>query len=162
MQRVMLLLACALVSACDYRVPLVTEPALDIDRSIIGLWQEDKEGEVNQLLILPLDERAYLVSYPSGGHDAMYARAALCRVADLTLAQLEWLGTDRGDTADDDVVYQYAAYTLEGDTLHVRLLNPFAVDNDIESSNELVKAIEEKADDPDLFRNIMVFQRVNP
>jgi hypothetical protein len=58
----LLMLAFALVLGCDYTVPLVTTPGIEIDKSVLGLWRnsaEDKKTE--QLLVLPLDKNEYLV-----------------------------------------------------------------------------------------------------
>lgn len=153
--------AAVLLAACDYTVPLVTTPRVDIERAAVGLWErtgDQASGE--RLLILPLGDREYLVSYPSGADNAMFARGALWRGAGLTLAQLDWVGTAQGKLPDDDRTFQFASYVIESGVLRVRLLNPEVVDRDISTTPGLVEAIESNAGDPDLFREALVFRRV--
>ncbi len=81
-EKTALVLGLGLLIGCDYTVPLVTTPETEIDSSVLGLWQSSTEnGQTEQLLVLPLDKHEYLVSYPSGAKDAMFARASLCPVA---------------------------------------------------------------------------------
>lgn len=160
MNRLLIGLALVAVTACDYTVPLVTTPDIDIDRSGIGVWErtgDDARGE--RLLILPLGEREYMVSYPAGAGNAMYARAAFWRGAGTTLVQLDWIGTARGEPPDGERTYQYAAYDLADDVLRIRLLNPDVVDRDIDTPSRLAAAIESNRGDPDLFREPMRFRR---
>lgn len=162
MKRVLVSLAGAVLAACDYTVPLVAAPQIDIDRSGIGVWERSggsARGE--RLLVLPLGEKEYLVSYPAGAGDAMYARGAFWQGAGTTLVQLEWIGTARGEPSDSERTYQYAAYELEDDVLRIRLLDPDVVDRDIDTPSQLAAAIESNPGDPDLFRAPMRFRRVS-
>jgi hypothetical protein len=150
-----------LLAGCDYTVPLVTKPEIQIDRNVLGLWQDtDPENPSQQLLVLPLGPREYLISFPHVSRDGLFARAALVRCAGRTLVQLEWLGTARGGVPDDNRVYQFAAYALKGDRLEVRLLRLEVVSKDVSSTAELIRAIEANKDRPDLFREPMVFRQV--
>ncbi|MBI2440202.1 MAG: hypothetical protein HYV35_02405 [Lentisphaerae bacterium] len=161
MRKAIILVACGLLAGCDYTVPLVKTPELEIQAEVIGLWQRTKaDGQIEKVLVLPLGKREYLVSFPAGSPDAMFARACLCRSADRTLVQLEWLGTAQAKLLEDDRVFQFAAYTLSGDTLTIRLLNSDCVKKDAKSSDELAKALLHNKDNPDLFRNEMVFSKV--
>ena len=157
------LAAGAFLAGCDYTVPLVKTPELSIDPGIIGLWQSPKEnGQPESLLVLPLSKQEYLVSYPAGSTDAMFARACLCRTADMTLVQLEWFGTAKGNLPDDEDkrVFQFADYALAGDTLTVRMLNADVVKKEVKSKNELAQAIASNKDRPELFKDKMVFIKV--
>ena len=110
-----------------------------IDPGLVGLWQRTKEdGQTESLLVLPFNKQEYLVSFPSGAQDAMFARACLCRSGDQTLAQLEWIETARAKLPADRRVFQFAAWSLDNGTLTVRLLNPEIVKKDVKSSEELV------------------------
>ena len=161
MKRLLIVLACGLLAGCDYTVPLVTTPKIDIDRSVLGLWQRSTgDGEIEQLLVLPLDKREYLVSYPSGSKDSMFARACLCRAADQTLVQLKWFGTAEGKLPEDNRVYQFMTYSVSGDRMTVRLLNSEVVWKDVPSTRELATAIAANRDNPNLFKEGMVFTKV--
>ncbi len=152
---------CALLAGCDYTVPLVTTPTIHIDRSALGLWQRTVgKGKTQDLLILPLSDKEYLISFPAGAKNAMFARACLWRGDGLRLVQVDWFGTARAKLPKDDRTYQYASYAIDGDTLTVRLLNPQVVPKDVNSTKALVKAIEENRHNPNLFRDAMVFRRV--
>jgi len=151
----------ALLSACDYTVPLVTAPQTPIDRNLAGLWQSTTTEDENQtLLILPLSNTEHLISFPSGQKDAMFAKARHCSCAGKELVQIQWFGTAAGDAPDNDRVYQYASYTLSGENLTIRLLNAETVGKDIKTTEQLVRAIEASKDHPALFREPMPFKRV--
>lgn len=161
MKKLLIMLACALLVGCEYTVPLVKTPEIEIDSSVLGLWQRSKEdGQTEQLLVLPLDKQEYLVSYPSGSTGAMFARACLCRVAGKTLVQLRWFGTAKADVPDDNRVFQFATYSVTGDKITIRMLNSEVVKKEASSSGELTKDIAANADNPNLFAEAMVFTKV--
>jgi hypothetical protein len=157
-----MLMAAVLFAGCDFTVPLVTTPGMDIDKSLLGLWQgTGDDGKIEQLLVLELDAREYLVSYPSASKDGMFARACLCRADNQTLVQIKWVGTANGNPPDDNRVFQYASYTVSGDKMSVRFLNNEVVNKDAASSAELLKSIAANRDKPDLFRTAAVFTKVS-
>ena len=161
MKTLMALGACVALAGCDYTVPLVKTPALEIDAAAVGLWQRSKDdGQIERLLVLPLNKREYMVSFPSGSQDAMFARAWLCRSGDMTLVQLEWIGTAQGKLPEDRRVFQLASYSVLGDALTVRMLNADVVKKDLKSSGELAKAIADNKSKPDFFKDKMVFTKV--
>jgi hypothetical protein len=161
MKKSLIVLACGLLAGCEYTVPLAQNPEIEIDRAVLGLWQRSKEdGQTEQILVLPLDKREYLVSYPAASPDAMFARACLARTAGKTLVQLKWFGTAQANLPDDDRVYQFVTYSVAEDKLTVRLLNSDVVGKDAKSTDELARAIAANADKTDLFREAMVFTRV--
>ncbi len=153
----------ACLTGCDYTVQLAKTPELPIDKALVGSWSRtDDNDPAQRLLVLPLGPNEYLVSFPAGEKDAMFARACLCKAGEWTLAQVTWFGTARGVTPDDDRVYQYAAYTVKGDTLQVGLLNADVVKRDVTTAEALVKALGSNRQNPDLFREAMTFKREPP
>ena len=161
MKKLLIMLAGVLFIGCDYTVPLVMTPAIELDKSVLGLWQtsaEDKKTE--QLLVLPLDKNEYLVSYPSAAKDGMFARACLCRAGDKTLVQLKWFGTADGKLPDDNRVFQFLTYAVTDDTLTVRFLNTDVVNKDVASTEELAKSIAANKDKTNLFGEATVFTKV--
>lgn len=156
------MLVCGLLVGCDFTVPLVTTPSIEIDKSVLGLWQiVDTDKKTEQLLVLPLDKNEYLVSYPANTNDGMFARACLCRTGDKTLVQLKWFGTADGKASDDNRVYQFLSYTVAGDKLTIRMLNADAVNKDASSSEELAKSIAANKDKTNLFGEAGVFTKVS-
>jgi len=160
----LLAVVCGLVVAgCDYTVPLADMPALEVDQAVVGLWERTTGGgQAERLLVVPLGKTEYLVGYPLGSEDCMFARAYLVRGAGRTLVQLTWVGTAKGAVPDDTRVYQLAGYEQKGEELKVSLLNPAVVSRDIAAPAELAAALEEHAAAPALFRDAMVFRRVKP
>lgn len=153
-----LLVAGLLLAGCDYTVALVETPAVEIDRTVVGLWQRTVEdGRTERLLILPLDARRYLVSYPAGTPDALFAEACIWRGQDRVLVQLDWIGTGRAKLPETGRTFQYAAYEVSGDALAVRLVNPAVVSKEIDSSAELSRAVAENQHKPAFFRDPMTF-----
>jgi hypothetical protein len=162
MKKLLITLICGLLVGCDYTVPLVTTSEIEIDKSVLGLWQTTTEdGKTERLLVLPLDKNEYLVSYPSNGEDGMFARACLCRTDNKTLVQLKWFGTAEGKTPDDNRVFQFASYSISDDKLTIRLLNPDVVSKDVATTKELAKSIAANRDKPNLFKEGMVFTKVS-
>lgn len=163
MKPLMMIVACVALAGCDYNVPLVKTPKLDMDAAVVGLWQRTKEdGQIERLLVLPLNKLEYMISFPSGSQDAMFARAWLCRSGGMTFIQLEWIGTAHGNLPEDRRVFQLAAYSVIGDALTVRMLNTDVVNKDLKSSDELARAIADNKSNPQLLRDKMVFTKVKP
>lgn len=162
MKRWVGLMICLLAAGCDYTVPLAKAPAMDIDRRLVGLWERTQaDNKLEQILVLPLGAREYLVSFHPADPDGIFAKGCLVKCAGKLLVQLEWFGTARGKTPDDPRVYQFAAYTVKGDELTVDLLNAAAIGRDFKATDELVAAIEANRDNAELFREPMVFTKVN-
>ena len=158
----MLVVVCLMLSGCEYTVPLVKIPEIAIDQSLLGLWERSlDDGQTENLLILPLNEREYMVSFPAGSKGAMFARGCLWRDADMTLVQLDWFGTAQAKRPDDNRTLQFVTYTVEGDQVTIRLLNANVVQKEITSSEELAKAITMNETKPNLFRKAMVFTKVS-
>ncbi len=101
-----------------------------------------------------------MVSFPAGTTNAMFARASLWQGSGVVLVQLDWVGTAQGNLAQDNRTFQYAAYAVHEGTLTVRLLNPQVIPKDGMSAKTMATAIAENQDNPNLFRDAMVFQKV--
>ena len=161
MRNLMVAALCILVAGCDYEVALVEEPKEAIDRGAVGLWKEETaDGPDRKLLVLPMSENEYLISYPAETRNSMYGRGAHLEVAGIELVQLRWFGTGEGKDADTERIYQYGSYSVNGDTLEFRLVNRDTVDKDAATPEELAESIAAQADNPDLFRKAIVFHRV--
>ena len=74
--------------------------------------------------------------------------------------QLKWFGSAQAELPEDNRVFQFANYSLKGDTLTVRLLNSEVVKKDVASTKELAKTIADNKDNPSLFKEAMVFTKV--
>lgn len=90
----------------------------------------------------------------------MFAKGCLWRSAVVTLVQLDWFGTAQGKLPEDGRTFQFVSYTVKGDALRLRLLNPDVVAKEIRSTEALAKAIAGSQDNPRLFRDEMVFHKV--
>ena len=155
----------AFLVGCDYTVPLVKTPEIPIDQALVGAWSRTDGNEndrAQHLLVLPLGPNEYLASFPAGEKDAMFARVCFCRTNERTLAQLTWFGTAQGTVPDNNRVFQYAAYSVKGDTLQVSLLNADVVKRDVPTAEALVQAIAASKDNPELFREAMTFKKEKP
>lgn len=155
------LVLCSILSACDYTAPLVEHPAIKIDRSVIGLWERTvAEKRSERLLVLPFDDRQYLLSYPAGSPDTLFGKACLWRRDNRTLVQINWVGTGAGTLPETNRTFQFAAYEKVDDTLVVRLVNPEVVSKDIDSTAELARAVEKNWHKRNFFREATTFSRV--
>lgn len=162
MKRLLFLLLGLVLAGCDFTVPLVTQPETTVDPSLVGLWERrQQDGTPERLLVLPLGSKEYLVAFPADTTNAMYARVCLTRVDDRPIAQLHWFGTAQGGVPDDARVYQFARYARSGERLTVSLLNSEVISRDISSTPALVEAIVRHRTHPELFREEMVFRRLD-
>ena len=160
MKTLVALLLALTLSACDYTTCLTPEPKADVDPAWLGVWETRPEtGAPERLLLLPLGPREYLLSYPAGNPDAMFAR--VCRVGadEKDLMQITWIGTAKGAVPEDGRVYQYADATLKDGELTVRLINGEAVGREAKTADELSAAIAAAKDKPELYREAMVFRK---
>lgn len=149
-----------LLAGCDFEVPLAQSPPLDIAEKLLGVWERDSEQYREQrLLVLPMGRREYLVSFPHGSPDAMFARAFLFRQEAEILVQLEWLGTARGILPENKRVYQVGRCDIEDGRLAVRLLNTGVVDKDATTTAHLEMSLIENRSHPELWGNPLYFVR---
>ena len=152
---------CFLVSACDFTVPLSLAPQLSLDQRVVGLWEGKMAGgNTERLLVLPLNDREYLLSWPKGANTELYARAHLFEYSGLTLVQLQWFGNSDGIVPDSDDVYQVATYTITDNRLVIEMLNPEVVGSVHKSTADLAAAIEKNRNNAALFHNKMVYDQI--
>ncbi|MBP7636911.1 MAG: hypothetical protein KBA18_03465, partial [Kiritimatiellae bacterium] len=151
--------AAVLLAGCDYTVPLAEKPETQIDTALVGQWQITLDGKDVRLSVLALAADEYLVAYPSGTPDTLYARACLCQGTEFALVQLRWFGSANARADFSAHPYQYAAYGIEGDTLVARLINPEVV-KPAQTAAALLSAIKANNTNPDLFRSELRFTRV--
>ena len=155
-----LFFAILFVAACDYKIALVQKPSIKIDKKLIGVWERSNDqGKIEKLLILPLNEYEYLISFPAESKNSMFAKACFFKCSGKTLVQLCWLGTSKGVISNDGRDFQYAVYTIKNNQLRASLLNTAVVNKNIASDSELVNAIKKNINDPKLFKKPMVFER---
>ena len=154
-------LVCFALAGCDYSVPLVETPSMPRDDAVFGSWEKRLvNGELQRLLILPMDDRGYFVVFPAKSKNAMFARGSLWSGPWGKWVQLDWFGTEDGEIPDNDLTYQFAMYSVDDDKLIIQLLNPNIVSGKIKSASEIEKSIVENRHHPKLFREAMVFRKV--
>ena len=161
MRTAILILLAALLAGCEYEVPLVTQPTAGIDEALVGVWgRELANGGEERLLILPMSEQEYLVSFPMNSKDRMFARGSVWEDGELKLVQLEWFGTAKAKLPGKDPRFQYFGYRRSGEQLEILHLNADVVGRKPVSSEALAKAILAKKSDPKFFRKPMVFDKL--
>jgi hypothetical protein len=152
---------CLLLVGCVYEVPLATESQQEVNKALLGKWQTVAEpGAVQELLVLPLGPKEYLVSYPSNAPDGMFFRAFVAQTAAPVIMQFQLLGTAAGKVPDGGRVYHFGTFRLDGPQLVLRLINPDVVSKDVTTTDALAKAIAAQRDNPALFAEQTVFARV--
>jgi hypothetical protein len=157
--RILLLsIACTVLAGCDFRVPLADTPELAIDSRAIGLWERTKPDGKSERL--PLNDHEYFVSWPEGAHHELFASAHLVEFSGKTLVQIKRFGASDGTVPDDDRVFRIATYAQSGDELEIRLLDAEVIGKDFRSSADLARVVEAHGDNPTLFRDKMVFNRI--
>jgi hypothetical protein len=158
-----ILLCWALIgwAGCDFKTPLVTTPDLDTDPALMGLWRiTEPEGDSANLLVLPLNKREYLVSYPAGTEHALFARGCHWRSGEARLVQLDWFGTAKGAGVNTSESFQFARYTITDDTLRVEMVQATAIPGEITRTEDLARSILDQWKTPELFGEVAVFTRI--
>lgn len=151
----------ALLVGCEYEVPLVSEPSVGIDETLVGVWgRELANGGEERLLILPMSEKEYLISFPMNSKDRMFARGSVWERDDLRLVQLEWFGSAKAKLPGQDPRFQYFGYRRSGGRLEILHVNADVVGRKPSSGEALAKAILAKKSDPKFFRKPMVFDKL--
>jgi len=149
-----------ILCGCDYEIPLVTQPSENIDPKLYGTWIHQRSNEEEQqLLILPMSTCEVLVVYPVNTKETMYGRCAIWSPDELDLFQINWFGKADGSLPPNKRTYQYAAWSLNGNTLNVHLLNPQLIEPSIASATQMADKIISNVAEPNLFREVMVFKR---
>lgn len=150
-------------TGCDYRVALVEEPSLAMNTDLVGLWEHrDQRDRRNRMLVLPLDPMQHLVVFTHEDQTPLYGRAMKWQQEDFALIQIAWIGTGEGVVPDQaDATFQYVKYVVEDDVLRARLLHTDLVPQDIESAEDLIQLIEKHRKDPALFRNEIIYHRID-
>ena len=162
MKKLVFVVICLVLTACDFTVPLSISPQKPIDDRAIGLWERTKEnGGTERMLVLPFNEREYFLSWPEGANTELYAKAHLFEFSDDTLVQLEWFGNSDGGVPDDNVIFQVARYSIKDGVLEIEMLNPDVVGKEHKSSAELAESIEANIDNPELFDRKMIFRKIS-
>ncbi len=158
-----LLLAVLALSGCVYEAPLVVTPELHMDTRALGSWvTTDEDGRVEQMTVVRLTDREYVVEYPVDRTNGMFFSAMLVGTNLPDVAQLRLLGFADGREIASPRVYQFARFKLTGEELSVRCLNELEVSDDIKTTAELSAAIEAKQTDENLFGKEIRFQRMTP
>lgn len=161
MKTVCVLAVCLLLVGCVYEVPLATEPQQEVNKAWLGKWQTvAADGAVQELLVLPLGAKAYLISYPSNAKDALFFRAFVAQAGAVPIMQFQLLGAATGELPDGPRVYHFGSFRLDGPQGVLRLLNPEVVSRDVTTTEALAEAIASQRENPALFAEPTTFQRL--
>lgn len=168
MKRIILLLVLmALVfSGCEYDVPISEPQGVEIDYSMLGLWQKaDAQGEIEEdsdsLLVLEYGEKEYLIAY-SSDDATMYFKAYPVKIEGNWYVQFQIIGTDELAAGKKDRKYHLASYELTGKELSFSLLNAKIISGNINESSELKEAFIENLKNEALFGKPVKFVKYEP
>ena len=149
------------LSGCVYEVALSSESRQATDKAMFGLWETvGDDGQIMTLVVLPLNEKEYLVNYPSNSKEGMFFRAFVAQTGEQPIMQFQILGTAAGQIPENRRVYHYGTFRLNAQELVLRLLNPEVVSKDVASPEALAKAIADSRENPAQFNEQVVFHRV--
>ncbi len=152
-----------LAVGCDYELQLAEEATESLNPELVGLWERvDSRGREERLLVLPQNDKEYLISFPAAEDYAMFGLTRLWAGEEMALMQIDWFGTAQAKLPEDDRTLQYADFSLENETLTVRLLNPEVISDDIDTREDFIHALRENLENSELFRkDEMRFKKVD-
>lgn len=148
-----------LLTACVYETPLTPRHDIPIDQAVLGTWNlvsEDDSDE--QLRILRFSDTEYLVGNVDND-DELYFRAYAIEIAGVSAIQLEFLGDNKRPVRGDDR-YLVASYRFVDGLLEVQTLNTELVDDELTDSESLKAAFIEHKENPELFNDPGLFERM--
>lgn len=161
MKRVCVCVLGLLVAGCVYEAPLSNEPQQAVDKALLGKWQTtDRDGKVQELLVLPLGPKEYLVHYPSNAKDGIFFRAFVAQGGEVPIMQFQALGTAAGDVPDNARVYHFGTFRVDGSQVVLRLLNSELISPELKTTEALAKALADQRQNPALFGEATVFQKL--
>jgi len=154
------------LAGCKYEAPLSEEHAIPIDLSVLGVWEpqidgKDGSGVDEHMLILKYSDTEYLIHYPPGGNDETYYRAYPIKIGGISCVQLQVIGTDVGmPNRGDKDLFHVVSYELKKGILEIRTLNPELVDDNLKTTEALLKSFLSHKDNKDLFTNSVKFKQI--
>ena len=154
------------LAGCKYEAPLTKEHTIPIDLSVLGFWEPqtdrtDGSGVDEHMLILKYSETEYVIHYPPGGNDETYYRAYPIKIGGIFCVQLQVIGTDDGmPNKGDKDLFHVVSYELKKGILEIRTLNTDLIDNNLKTTEALVKAFLSHRDNKDLFNNSVKFKQI--
>lgn len=155
-----------LLGGCKYEAPLVKAHAIPIDVSVLGVWEPQTDnreppGADERMMILMYSDTEYVVHYPPGGNDETYFRGYPIRIGGISCVQLQVIGTKDGPPKGDvKERFHVVSYELKEGILEIRTLNTDLVDDNLESTEALVKAFLSHKDNKNLFTNPVRFRQI--
>ncbi len=159
MKKSLLLLVLPLVfllTGCPYnsKIPL-SVPKTPIDRALVGEWKSNEEpNDSSSMKVFEFNSKEYfiLIVDKSDNKTTVDAyRAYLSPVAGRNLLNLENMKA-KGE-------FSFCSYTLEGNSLKIKMVSDVSVKEKYESSKTMKKAFAKKIVMPDFFENELVFFR---
>ena len=164
MRTISILFICVLLlSACKYKTPITTEHDIPVDQHVLGSWKiVPAENQDNQsgILIFRFSDTEYSVHYHEDGGN-LYFRAYAINIDGVAAVQLEFIGSDDGPAGEDATErFHVISYQLENDQLKISTLNTELVDDKLDDSESLRKALIKHKENPDLFNEPGFFKRV--
>ena len=139
---------CALAfTACQYEVPITSDPTRKVQERLLGDWTSDDGKE--KLKLRKLDDSVYIVYY-----DGDLFRAYHSDVAETPFASVQ-------DINANSRKYAYLAWKLSDDskTLSVRNVTDKVVPTGIKDSATIVALLKQNARNPDLLGEEIEFRR---
>jgi hypothetical protein len=162
------LILALLLGGCSYKVPLVEEATVSIDRELLGTWEialslEYIPEEVRHFTatVFRLSPTEYIVSLSGDEYPCLCLRAYPVVLDGVQYLQLEML--DNGEGPDDAESYFIAKIALNDGQLTVSVLTLQKEETTselsilqspsggYETTESLQRALHDHADDPDLF-----------
>lgn len=152
------------LTACQYKVPITTVHNIPVEHHVLGAWKiipAENENDDTHIRIFKFSDTEYTVHYLEDGGD-LYFRAYIIDIAGITAVQLELIGTDDGPVAvAENDRYQVVSYQLENGLLKISTLNSDLVDDELSDSESLRNAFIHNKNNPELFNDPGVFERIS-
>lgn len=152
-------------------VPLGDPETSKVDPSLVGFWiaQRPDSDEGKMLAVSAFDGRCYLITQYNfiqgaqgveiNGGKTVY-KAWLTPVKSATFVTRERMDAKRLLNKDDKP-YEVARIVVDGSTLTARAIQPeFVEDAKVATSAELAKLVNEHLDDPQMYMEAEVYERI--
>ncbi len=134
-------------TACQYEVPITSDPTRKVQERLLGDWTSDDGKE--KLKLRRFDDSTYIVYY-----DGDLFRAYHSDVAETAFASVQ-------DINSNDRKYAFVVWKLsdDGKRLSLRNVSDKVIPKETRDSTTVVALLEKNAHNPDLFGEEIEFRR---
>ena len=162
------------LTACDYKAPLVGVASLPIDQALLGTWEslEERDGQEPSLLRVVIRQKSanqYEIAVGDGGESTDYAIGWLAELEGVRFIQTKYIHDKNGPVDANHVtiggmkftsLFSVFSYALNNDELVLQQFNKDLVNTNLTDTAALQAAFVANRDNASLFHEPGQFKKL--